>query len=215
MQAYRQGNGLTMRRLLGIVTPRAVLKHERAHGRGGVAPLSLAKRRVQNRSPKSTKGGEQVLLFRVGEETYGIGLRGLWEVLMPEGVTMLPTPSYQFCTSLAYRGDRLPLIRVSELFGTPSDQVPATARVLLIRGQGRAMGLLVEEVLGVDEVDPPRIAPVPALATQLSLTLFRGVFSHRGGAVLLLSEDGFGGMDEVARFPEQSDASGEAIDRQP
>jgi hypothetical protein len=47
---------------------------------------------------------EQVLLFRVGESLYGIGIRGLWEVLSPEGITSLPTPQYQICTALAYRG---------------------------------------------------------------------------------------------------------------
>jgi chemotaxis signal transduction protein len=162
--------------------------------------LAPAKRRSAPRSSGSTTFREQVLLFRVGEEACALRIRGLWEVLLPEGVTMLPTPSYQFCTALAYRGHRLPLIRMSELFGVPMDRVPATARVLLIRGSGRALGLLVDEVMGVDEVDPVRVVPVPPLATQLNPKLFRGCFGRQGRAVLLVDEDGLGGLDEVTQF---------------
>jgi purine-binding chemotaxis protein CheW len=143
---------------------------------------------------------EQVLLFRVGEETYGIALRGLWEVLPPEGVTDLPTPPHQMCTALAYRGQRLPLIRLSELFGVSANRVPATARVLLTQARGKPIGLLVDEVAGVIEVEPRHIARVPALATLLNPEFFSGIFSRGSRAVLLISAEGLGNMGEVASF---------------
>lgn len=129
-----------------------------------------------------------------------MGLSGLWEVLMPDGVTTLPTPPYQICTALAYRGRRLPLIRLGELFGDSTDRVPATARVLLTEAQGRALGLLVDEVLEMTEVNPSHIAPVPALATLLNPRFFRGLFRQHDRVILLINTDGLGGLDEVARF---------------
>ena len=145
---------------------------------------------------------EQVLLFRVGEGLYGIGIRGLWEVLAPEGVTGLPTPPYQICTALAYRGRRLPLLRLCALFGTSAESVPAGARVLLTQGHGRPLGLLVDEVLGVVEVDPRRIAPMPAQASVLSREFFRGLVSREDRVIILVNEDGLGSMAEVVRFSE-------------
>jgi purine-binding chemotaxis protein CheW len=143
---------------------------------------------------------EQVLLFRVGEGLYGIGIRGLWEVLSPEGITSIPTPQYQICTALAYRGRRLPLVRLGELFGVSADRVPPNARVLLTQGRGKPLGLLVDEVLGVVDVDPQRIAPMPALASMLSPALFRGLVGKEDRVIILLSEDGLGDMTEVAHF---------------
>jgi purine-binding chemotaxis protein CheW len=143
---------------------------------------------------------EQILLFRVGEEVYGIALQGLWEVLSPEGVTGLPTPSHQICTSLAYRGRKFPLVRLSELFGVSSTSVPPTSRVLLTQAQGKPLGLLVDEVIGMVEVDSARIARVPTLATLLNPVFFRGVFSRENRAILLVSGDGLGGLGEVASF---------------
>jgi len=143
---------------------------------------------------------EQVLLFRVGEGLYGIGIRGVWEVLSPEGVTGLPTPTYQICTALAYRGRRLPLVRLGELFGVAADSVPPGARVLLIQGNGQPLGLLVDEVLEVVEVDPQRIAPMPAQASVLSPGLFRGLVGREDRVIILVNEDGLGSMAEVTRF---------------
>jgi len=58
----------------------------------------------------------------------------------------------------------------------------------------------VDEVLGMEEVDAARIAPVPRLATLLHPALFHGLFSRRGRVVLLVNEQGLGGLDEVAGF---------------
>jgi chemotaxis signal transduction protein len=155
----------------------------------------------QARGRKATPAArEQILLFRVGEEVYGIGLQGLWEVLSPEGVTGLPTPSHQICTSLAYRGRKFPLVRLSELFGVSANSVPPTSRVLLTQAQGKPLGLLVDEVTGMAEVDSARIARVPTLATLLNPAFFRGVFSRENRVVLLVSGDGLGTLDEVASF---------------
>jgi chemotaxis signal transduction protein len=162
---------------------------------------TLAKRPWRGRAERAV-AQEQVLLFRVGDCLGGVGLRGLWEVLAPDGVTELLTPSYQICTALAYRGRKLPLVRMSELFGISAEKVPPTARVLLIQGQGRPLGLLVDEVLGVADINPQRVAPMPVQASLLSPALFRGLFSRENQVFILVSEDGLGGMAEVARFAE-------------
>lgn len=141
-----------------------------------------------------------------------MGLRGLWEVLLPDGVTSLPTPPYQVCTALAYRGRRLPLIRMAELFGVSADRVPTTARVLLAHGQGRPLGLLVDEVLEMIEVNPARIAPMPALATLLNPRFFHGLVTHHDRVVIVINEEGLGGFEQVVQFdaagPGESDRPG-------
>jgi chemotaxis signal transduction protein len=164
-----------------------------------VAERTLVRRRGQG-LPASRTVREQVLLFRVGTETYALGMRALWEVLLPEGVTGLPTPPYQVCTALASRGRRLPLIRMSELFGIPSDRIPPGARVVLIQGNGRSLGLLVDEVLEMIEIEAARLAPVPRRAPLLDPGLFRGLFQRGERIILLLAEEGLGGFDEVVRF---------------
>ena len=161
--------------------------------------LTPAKQRLHPRT-EAPQVREQFLLFRVGDEIYGLGIRGLWEVLLPEGVTDLPTAPYQVCTALAYRGRRIPLVRMGELFGVASDKLPSTARVLLTQGLGRPLGLLVDEVLEVVHVDPARIAKVPAMATLLSPGFFRGLFSRNDRVILLIDQEGLAGFEQVVGF---------------
>lgn len=143
---------------------------------------------------------EKFLLFRVGDDIYGMGLRGLREVLLPDGLTVLPSPAYQACAAFAYRGRSLPVIRMRALFeGSPAN-IPPTARVLLTQGQGQAIGLLVDEVLEMAEVDPAQIAPVPAMATLLDPTCFRGLYTRRDRIILLVNEEGLTRLDEVVQF---------------
>jgi purine-binding chemotaxis protein CheW len=143
---------------------------------------------------------EKFLLFRVGDEIYGMGLGGLREVLLSDGLTALPTPAYQACAAFTHRGRRLPVIRMRALFDGSPAETSATARVLLTQGQGRAIGLLVDEVLEMAEVDPARISPMPALATLLDPTCFRGLYTRHDRVILLVNEDGLARFDEVVQF---------------
>jgi chemotaxis signal transduction protein len=61
---------------------------------------------------------------------------------------------------------------------------------------------LVDEVLEVVDVDPQRIAPMPALASVLSTGLFRGLVSQNDRVIILIDEEGLGAMPEVTRFVE-------------
>ena len=142
---------------------------------------------------------ERFLLFRVGDEIYGIGLRGLHEVLPSDGVAGVPTRPFQVCVPLTHRGRGSPVIRMGVLFEETERAIPATARVLLTRVQKRLLGLLVDEVLEMAEVDPAQIAPLPALATLLPPACFRGLFTRQERVVLLVDEEGLGGLDEVAQ----------------
>jgi purine-binding chemotaxis protein CheW len=157
---------------------------------------------VQTRRPRPgpAAAAERFLFFRVGGETYGTGIESLWEVLQPDGVTELPTPAHQICTALAYRGQRLPLVRLAELFGVPADRVAPSARVLLLDASGSTLGVLVDQVEGVIDVPCSGIAPMPFLATQLDPRLFRGVCARHGRVVVLLSAVGLGQLPDVVRF---------------
>jgi purine-binding chemotaxis protein CheW len=154
----------------------------------------------RNRQQQTTAPTESFLLFRVGEETYGMGLHGIQEVLEPTGSGALIPAGGQVCVVLPHRGRRLPVIRMRALFDVTPDETSTTARVVVVREGERTVGLLVDEVLGVADVDPERISPLPAMATLLNPALFRGVVVRQDRLVVLVSERGLAEFEEVGAF---------------
>jgi purine-binding chemotaxis protein CheW len=154
----------------------------------------------RSRQQQATAPTESFLLFRVGEETYGMGLQGIREVLEPtESEASLPG-AYRVCAVLSHRDRRIPVIRMRALFDVTPDEPSATARVLVMHEGGRTVGLLVDEVLGMAEVDPQRVSPLPAIATLLDPALFRGVVARQDRLVVLVSERGLAEFEEVGAF---------------
>ncbi len=160
--------------------------------------LGPATRRSRQR--QATAPTESFLLFRVGEESYGIGLRGIREVVEPGESRAIIPQGFQVCMVLPHRGQRLPVIRMRALFDVSPGETSATARVLVIHEGDRTVGLLVDEVLGMTEVDPQRICPLPAMATLLDPALFRGVVAHQDHLLVVLNERGLAEFEEVGAF---------------
>lgn len=158
-----------------------------------------AKRQASSRT-KSSTALQKFLLFRVGEEIYGMGLRGLREVLSSDGVASLPSSPSQVCVTLEHRGRKVPVIHMGALFGGSHVGSAPSGRVLLAQGKAGPLGLLVDEVLEIAEVESACIGPLPALATLLDPSCFRGLFARQGRIILLINEDGLAGLDEVVQL---------------
>jgi len=158
-----------------------------------------AKRQANTRT-KSSTALQKFLLFRVGEEIYGMGLGGLREVLSSDGVRSLPSCPSQVCVTLEHRGRKVPVIYMRALFEGSHVESPPSGRVLLAQGRAGPLGLLVDEVLEIAEVESACIGPLPALATLLDPSCFRGLFTRQGRIVLLINEDGLAGLDEVVQL---------------
>ena len=188
--------GLTFGGVVGIVTSPHTRRAGQHHKGTGVERFGSATRRagVRVQEPRLR---ERFLLFRIGDEVYGMGIQGLQEVLLPDGATILARSSHQLCVSVVHRGRSIPVLRMWLLFGDTRTEASETARVLLAKGKTRSFGLLVDEVLEMVEVDGSQIAPLPTLATILDPACFRGVITHQERVVLLVSEDGLDSLDEV------------------
>jgi len=195
----RGGKGLTFPGAVSIVT---VHSHRRDPG---TAKGECLERHAPAKRKARTHAGtpvpqEKYLLFRVGEETYGLGLRGLQEVLLPDGMTFSPAPSHQVCAALPHRGRQIPVVRLSQLFELPAAGSSPMARVLLTKTQSRPLGLLVDEVLEMAEVNPTEVGNLPALATLLPPSCFLGVFTRQERIIVLVNENGLANLDEVSQF---------------
>lgn len=119
--------------------------------------LQLAERPSED----SEEAGIQFIHFRLGRaEEYGIPYRYAEEILSIQNITRVPCvpPIYAGVTNR--RGEMLPVISLKRMFGLDAgDQaVGRDPGILVVRGAGLTVGLLVDDVLGNEEYRPSRLA---------------------------------------------------------
>jgi purine-binding chemotaxis protein CheW len=146
----------------------------------------------------SSKEEEPCLLFSLGEETYGIRIRTLREIVSSAGMRPL-SPDFKYSEEVSFRGNKIPILRLSVFFDYP-DRHEGPKSILVIGPEEKPFGLLVDEVKGVSNVHVTGLKPLPRLATRLDPEYVRGIGKVEGRPVFFLSEDSLSQLDEISSF---------------
>jgi purine-binding chemotaxis protein CheW len=147
----------------------------------------------------ASKEEDPCLVFTLGQETHGIRIQMLREIVTDAGMKPLPPPGFEYCEELDFRGDRIPVLRLADFFDyscTPD----GPKSVLVLGVEGQCFGLLVDAVKGVWNIPEAELKPLPPLATYLDPQYIRGICKVEGRPVFLLREDAFLQMREIASF---------------
>jgi len=108
----------------------------------------LAQRAV---AEETLHGGRQVIVLGIGNERYGIDFPEVAEILPPVQVTAVPGAAAVFAGVVNVRGEIRPVIDLRTLLGMGAGTGNGTlSRVILLRREGREMGLRVDTVERID-----------------------------------------------------------------
>jgi purine-binding chemotaxis protein CheW len=92
-------------------------------------------------------GGRQVMVLGIGNERYGIDFPEVAEILPPVQVTPVPGVAAVFAGVVNVRGEVRPVVDLRTLLGIGGGTGNGTlSRVILLRREGREMGLRVDTV---------------------------------------------------------------------
>lgn len=136
---------------------------------------------------------EQVVLFSLGREVYGISITQVKEIIQYRDATKLPnTPAYiEGIVSL--RGKIIPVVDLAlrlELSTTKADD----KRAIIIETAGREIGIVVDEVTEVIRLQDSAIELAP-MATENSY--IRGIGKEGNRLLILLDVDKLFGEEEM------------------
>ena len=127
---------------------------------GRIESTLRARARQFARSPVAEDGGAavEILAFRLGDETYAVGLQQLAAVQPVRGLTPVPCAPPYVAGLLNVRGEVVTVLDLAGALELPAGGAPPDeARVLMVElPQGR-VGLLVDAVLGVERLDPDKL----------------------------------------------------------
>jgi purine-binding chemotaxis protein CheW len=133
----------------------------------------------------------QFLSFTLGDEEYGVDILRVQEIRSWEPVSRIPNvPSYEKGV-VNLRGAIVPIVDLRERFGLGHlEYTPLTVVVVLQTqteaGQTRIMGVVVDSVSDVVDVDKKTIQDAPNFGTKVSTEFINGLASVNDRMVMLL-----------------------------
>lgn len=136
----------------------------------------------------STQGSEDPILqwvtFHLDNETYGINVMGVQEVLRYTEIARVPGAPHYVLGIINLRGKVVTVMDTRQRFGLQPAEVNDDSRIVIIEGQGQVIGILVDSVAEVVYLRQSEIESAPKVGTEES-NFIHGV-SNKNGKLLIL-----------------------------
>lgn len=135
----------------------------------------------------ATNGDEvlQWVTYKLGEETYGINVMQVQEVLRHNEIAPVPGAPDYVLGIINLRGNVVTVIDTRSRFGLPSSDISDNTRIVIIESDDQVVGILVDSVAEVVYLRSSEIDSAPNVGTEESAKFIQGV-SNRDGQLLIL-----------------------------
>lgn len=129
------------------------------------------------------------LLVRVAGAEFALPAERVAFMEAFEGATPVPGTAPHVAGLVQARGQVVPLVDLRTLFGLPPIERGLEARVVVVEGAGRRVGLLVDSGREVIRLDPGRFQPPPAALAEGAASYVDAVAQADGRLVLRMDVD--------------------------
>ncbi|MBF8999555.1 MULTISPECIES: chemotaxis protein CheW [Vibrio] len=140
---------------------------------------------VEVRKEKSNDEVLQWVTFQLEEETYGINVMQVREVLRYTEIAPVPGAPDYVLGIINLRGSVVTVIDTRSRFGLVQGEVNDNTRIIVIESEHQVIGILVDSVAEVVYLRTSEIDTTPSVGTDESAKFIQGV-SNRDGKLLIL-----------------------------
>ncbi|WP_119395016.1 chemotaxis protein CheW [Salinibius halmophilus] len=138
---------------------------------------------------QAAKGSDDPVLqwvtFRLADETYGINVMQVREVLRYNEIAPVPGAPHFVLGIINLRGNVVTVIDTRERFGLPSTEVTDNTRIVIIEAEDQVVGIMVDAVAEVVYLRASEIESAPHVGNDDNARFIQGV-SHKGEELLIL-----------------------------
>ncbi|MFQ3587199.1 MAG: chemotaxis protein CheW [Fimbriimonadaceae bacterium] len=132
---------------------------------------------------------EQMVVFRLEEEFYGIDIFRVNEIIRLREITPIPGTASHVRGLVNLRGKTIPVVdlRARFMLGTHVDT--DSTRIIVVETERGNVGIVVDAVTEVITLDPEQVEQAPALIKNVSTEFVRGVAKQEMHLITLLNLD--------------------------
>jgi len=128
----------------------------------------------------------QVVGFRIGNETYGVRIASVREIVRVPEITIVPNAPEAIEGVINLRGKIIPVMDLRKRFGNVDIQPDKKNRILVVELETRLLGLIVSSASEVLKIPPSEIEPPGTVFAEGESSYVTGVGKLKGRLIILL-----------------------------
>ena len=128
----------------------------------------------------------QVVGFRIGNETFGVRIGAVREIVRVPEITAVPSAPETIEGVINLRGKIIPVMDLRKRFGQSDIQPDKKNRILVVELEGKLVGLIVNAASEVLKISPSEIEPPGNVFAEGESSYVTGVGKLKGRLIILL-----------------------------
>lgn len=128
----------------------------------------------------------QVVGFRIGEETFGVRIGSVREIVRVPEITAVPNASETIEGVINLRGKIIPVMDLRKRFGLVEIQSDKKNRILVVEMDNKLVGLIVNSASEVLKIPPSEIESPSSVFADGESSYVTGVGKLNGRLIILL-----------------------------
>lgn len=160
------------------------------------ASVSALRAQTLTPTPSEVTRSMQLVSFTLGDETYGIEITKIREIILVGEITQIPeTPPY-VKGLINLRSTVIPVIDLRVRFALANSGLTPESRIMVLNVGTRTIGIVVDSVNEVLRVTPQEISPAPPTVTSTGNEYMTGLVRLQQDLLILLDVDRLFGDEE-------------------
>ena len=152
----------------------------------------------------------QVVGFRIGNETFGVRIGSVREIVRVPEITAVPSAPEMIEGVINLRGKIIPVMDLRKRFGQSDIQPDKKNRILVVELENKLVGLIVNAASEVLRIAPSEIEPPGNLFAEGESGYVTGVGKLKGRLIILLDIAKLLHRPEFKRLEEAAELVGAA-----
>ena len=129
---------------------------------------------------------EQLVVFNLSGETYGVDISAIREIIRMQVITEVPkTPDFVEGV-INLRGKVIPVIDLHKRFDLPLAEETTNTRIMVVEVESITVGMIVDSVSEVLRISKDSIDPPPPVVSGVDSAYLRGVGKLHDKLIILL-----------------------------
>jgi purine-binding chemotaxis protein CheW len=152
----------------------------------------------------------QVVGFRIGNETFGVRIGSVREIVRVPEITAVPSAPETIEGVINLRGKIIPVMDLRKRFGQADIQPDKKNRILVVELENKLVGLIVNAASEVLKIAPSEIEPPGNVFAEGESSYVTGVGKLKGRLIILLDIAKLLHRPEFKRLEEAAELVGAA-----